>query len=672
MSKDVDRNKVFQTIKVRTSLKNDVSWIHKSKEPENERTDQAVEKKPVPVRQNSYVLSTAKLFESLDSPPRPPLQTTKFIASEGNSTNHANGEVIPPQKEAQPEGSTVETKHAIKSQVLTEELIENDEAQPASSTNENPEAVFSFRPADQPIDNAATENKEENADTAVAKSNVEDNEGAAEVSADVHVEKCIENDEAQPVSLTNENPEAVSPVQPAEQPVADTTEENKEKHADATVDQTNIEQNEVKISEDACVEVPVAETCAADGAEESKDNDEDPAALAVEQKPQEEPSTKTEPANATPLEEAGVESTVQPAEKSCEKCPPQPAAEEIVEAVEEVGSKSSLDKSVMINAALGEEEEGTLQDRVEPVPDLLIESVPESPTQPPAEIATEETCETGPPEQAAEETVEAATEVNVESSPETPAVIDAAEETAPLDIVEPVPDLVADTVSELSTQPAAETVVESVECKVESAALAEPVLEAKAEVVVVECEIQPADNTVVEQSVDLTPENAADPVVEQGVKDVVTPLRASDAEAVQDNLAHKAIELTDALDVQPPAAEAAPEPLKDPEQSQTEDTKPNQESDLTNTSEILQMPAEKPQSTQTLPKIRDGKAVCSFCDNTIDGNVKISFSELLVSCHPECLKCGDCAKALGDLLTPIYVHDQVILCDGCFVKTLKT
>ncbi|KAF1378727.1 hypothetical protein PFLUV_G00193520 [Perca fluviatilis] len=67
MSNDVNRHKVFQTTKVRTSLKNDSCWIKKAQEETEEqykaRTDHGVEIKPAPVRQNLYVLSTAKKFE---------------------------------------------------------------------------------------------------------------------------------------------------------------------------------------------------------------------------------------------------------------------------------------------------------------------------------------------------------------------------------------------------------------------------------------------------------------------------------------------------------------------------------------------------------------------------------------------------------------------------------
>ena len=35
------------------------------------------------------------------------------------------------------------------------------------------------------------------------------------------------------------------------------------------------------------------------------------------------------------------------------------------------------------------------------------------------------------------------------------------------------------------------------------------------------------------------------------------------------------------------------------------------------------------------------------------------------------LQCGACAKALGDLLTPMYLHDTLIHCGDCFKKALE-
>ncbi|XP_031713254.1 zinc finger protein 185 [Anarrhichthys ocellatus] len=465
MSKEVNRNTVFQTTRVRNALKNDGCWIHKSKQKQEEaRTDRAVETGPSSVT-HSYVLSTAKKFE--------------------DSSNQGNGEVIPPQEDAQPEGSTVETSDDAKPQAPTEEGIQKDEAHP-----------------EETVANTTAENK----------SNVEQNVRAADASAEVHVAEQIPNGEPQPVSSTEENPEALSPVEPVEQTVANTSPENKGEQTDKTVDQSNVEHNEAKDSVDAHMEDPVAETSV----------------------------------------------------------------------------------------------------------------VPEK----------------GLTEHAAEESVEAVAEVAVESSPETPDVTGAAGENAALQVsVDPVPDLVADTASESPTKAAAETAVKPEESTVEFAASAELVFRTGAEEVV-KCEVQPVENPVVEQSVEPTPERAADHVVELSMKDAVEPVTSSDAEAAQDTFSCRLIELSEALDVEPPTTETAPEPLKDPKPSHTEETKLNQHPDDTNTTK---------------------SNVCSFCETIMDGKVKIYLSEPAVTCHPDCLKCGVCAKALGDLMTAMFLHDQVVI-----------
>ncbi|XP_040907540.1 zinc finger protein 185 isoform X2 [Toxotes jaculatrix] len=608
MSKDVDRNQVFKTTRVRTALKNDGSWIHKSEQEKGEqnkpRTDHAVETMSTPVRQKSYVLSTAKKFESTDSPQSSSLEKTQPSPSEGDSANQANIEVIPLQKDAQPEVSTVETTDNTKPQAPTEELF-SGEAQPEKN-----------------VANTAAENKEESADTPVAQLNVEHGEKAVEVYADVHVE-------------------------PDEQPVANTAAENKGENADTTAEQSNEEHTEAKASADAHVEDPVLETSDVAGTEQSKDPAE------AELKPEEEPSIETEPTNATQLED------VQPAEGSCKKYPPEHAAEEIFEAVAVVVVESSSDTSDVIHSTPGEE--AALQNSVEQVPDLLVESVFESPTQCATETTTEEGCERCPPEQSSEETVEA--EVVVESSPETPAVNNATprDEASLQGTVESALD-----VSESPTQSAAETAVESVESKVEPAAPTESVFNIRAEVV--ECEVHPVDNTVVEQSVEPAPENAADHVIELSIEDALEPVPASEGGEVQ--FSDRAIELIDALDVEPSTPEAPPKPVEDTQQSHGEESKPNQ-SDDTNTTDMFQKPREEQQSTYTLKETRNGEAVCSFCDQIIDGNVKLTLSEPLVTCHADCLKCGVCAKILGDLTTPMFLHDQVIHCRGCFAKTLE-
>ncbi|XP_047199530.1 retinitis pigmentosa 1-like 1 protein [Hippoglossus stenolepis] len=439
----------------------------------------------------------------------------------------ANDEVVLPQEDAQPGGSTVETTDDTKPQEPTEEHIQNGEAQPENT-----------------VADLAEENKEGAADAPVDQSNAGDKESAAEVSADIHVQN-----EALTFSSTKENPEAVSPAEPAEQPVV--TAESKVEHADTTAEQSNGDPTQAKVSADAVVEDPVAETSGVAGTGEKKEPAEVPAD-AFEVKPQEETSVETEPANDVHLEGGTVESTEQAAEI------PQEDAGEVFEAVAAVVVESSHDTNDGIHAT--PEEEAPLQNSVEPIPDLLFESLAKS--------------------------------LNLHP------------------------------VSESLNQSAANTTVESEESKVEAAAPTEASLKTRAEEVP-ESEVQPVDDTA--------PEKAADPVqVESDITDAVEPVAASEGGALQSVLPDGGIELTDALDVEPPTTEAAPEPepVDDPEQSHSEEAEPNQ-SDDTNTTDVFQKPREEQQSKYTL-------------------------------------KCGVCAKGLGELLMPMFLRDQLVQCDGCF------
>ncbi|KAM4544705.1 uncharacterized protein PAE49_017543 [Odontesthes bonariensis] len=473
MSKDVDRNLVLRNIRVRHAVKNDGSWIHKSKD---ERTVHEVESKPSPTRQKSYVLLTARRFD--------------------NSANEANGDDNPAQKDGQPERSTAETKDDTKPQEPTEPLIQDCETQPKQSfTGTNPE------------------NKEGDGEAAAAaaaaavKSDVDHSERAADVSADVL------DEHVQLVSSAKKDPDAVSHVEPAEQPLTDATADDKEEHADTPTEPSNVD-HEVEVSTYTNVENSLPSTA------ESKGTVEVPAAAEVEPKPQ-------EPACATRLEDAG------------------------------------------------------------------------------ADILTDESLEEFPPQQAKEEIV----------------------------------------------------------------ASAEPVLESRTEEVA-ECEAQSTDNAAVEQSVEPSAEVESGHTVELNIEDAVKPVLASNAEAVQDNFNYEAINLTDALDVEVPAAEAVPKPVEDAAQSLPEEPKLNQQCEE-NTPEVIQKPAAEQNITEILYKSGDDSGACCFCHQIIDGNVRITLSEPPVNCHQECLKCGVCAKVLGDLLTSIYLHDNVIRCDSCFLKTLN-
>ncbi|KAG7223265.1 hypothetical protein INR49_015621 [Caranx melampygus] len=305
-------------------------------------------------------------------------------------------------------------------------------------------------------------------------------------------------------------------------------------------------------------------------------------------------------------------------EEGCEKCPPEQNTEETVEAVAEAVVESSPDMNDVIQTT--PKKEAFLQNKNEPNPELVVESESKPPTTECApEAAPEGHCEKCPPEQNTEETAEAV----VQSSPEIPAVNNAtpSDKAALHGTVEPV----YDASSKSPPQPAVETEVKCVEPKAEIKAPAE----ARAEEAV-ECQVQPVNDTVFEKSTEPAPENSSAGMTESSNEDVREPAPEAD------ELCDRAIELTDALDVEPPKTEA-PEPVKDPKQSHPEEPKVNQANNTNN----------------------DGKPICSFCDQVIDGNTKISLSEPLVTCHADCLKCGACAKVLGDLLTPMFLHDQV-------------
>nr|XP_020454568.1 sciellin-like [Monopterus albus] len=261
---------------------------------------------------------------------------------------------------------------------------------------------------------------------------------------------------------------------------------------------------------------------------------------------------------------------------------------------------------------------------------------------------------TAQPAQAKEETVKAVAKVVVESSPKTPVIITVTpkRKTTLQHNVYPA------TVPKSPIRSAAESAVRSRESKNISAAPADPRPKTRAE------KIQPINNNVVKPSVAPKPKNAADRMMELRVKN------SSEAGADRDKLPGQAIELTDALDVESPTVTAVPKSVEDPKQSHSEESKWKQY-DNWNSNDKFQRPRDVLRSTHTLKQTRDGKAVCSYCDKIIDGNTKITLSDPLVLCHPDCLKCGICAKDLGNLLTPMFLHDHLIICYGCFRKAVK-
>ncbi|XP_042076763.1 zinc finger protein 185 isoform X2 [Haplochromis burtoni] len=255
-------------------------------------------------------------------------------------------------------------------------------------------------------------------------------------------------------------------------------------------------------------------------------------------------------------------------------------------------------------------------------------------------------------------------EASLQGGVETPAVSDATpeEETA----LQNSTISVTDTLPAPSSQSDADT-AKGVEFKVECAPPSEPVFKSGTE----EAVEREDEGTVVEQSFDPTPKTAADCDKELNIEDALDQVAASDAEGVLDNTEHAAIRLTDASAVETAKAEAVPKPVEDPRQPHSEDFKPNQKCDDSHISDVSQKPAEDVNSTKTLNKPIHGKSPCYFCNQIINGNVKIMFSEPSINCHPDCLKCGVCARALGDMLTPMFLKDQVIQCGVCFSEAVK-
>lgn len=637
---------MFRTTRVRTTLKNDASWILKPKDEEEEQDKAGTNhtERSRSSRQNSYVLSAARKFGAIDSSVSSSLQKTEVTPSEGP-------------------------------QATTEAPRLNADAHSEKNVGIG----------------------KENGEAAVDKPSVEQSDGSAGATADVPVE-----DSTQSVSLIEKIIEAVSPVEPPEQPLSNTTSEKLEEHADAPADPSNTDNSEVNVAGAANVEnvdnpsgeiPPVDETVETNGT-----------------------TGITAAPSETAVEEVGPETSAQPEVESC--APAEQAAEEIVAASPEVTVESSTETiDVKMTASA---EQTSVETSVESVPDI-VQSVTEAPSEPASEITAEDSSSQAEAEvKGTEEIVAAAAEIVVESLPET---TQEEEEAAPHNTVQTVPDIVSKTSALPDAETPAENInvedpaqagteetveaaaeagvdssrvisavdettqeedaashnavteppdaaadVESVECKDESAAQEEPVLKATT-VEVVQYEVHSFENTTVEESIDPKPESEA--AVELNINDALEPVVVPDVEAVQENVGEQVIKLTDALDVEIPENKTVPEPVEEPKPAISEELQPSQQCNGTETSEEVQKPAEELMQTTTQKTYRHIHGICSFCDQKINGTVKISLSDPLVECHPECLKCGICALDLGDLIKPMFLRGQMIQCGSCATQALR-
>ncbi|XP_043997392.1 zinc finger protein 185 isoform X2 [Gambusia affinis] len=438
---------------------------------------------------------------------------------------------------------------------------------------------------------------------------------------------------------TTRNTKRLSPSKQAQeqQPVINTNNEKKEVDLNAPAGKSNVEQNggDVKVSADVNNEEQIQPVSSGNG---NTDAAEPPPAHKTAEVKEQNPdtdyqvsrdlgvksgTTDTAEIPATPpealtktdtssLEDGGETVSMQTTEGSREKS--LLPAEEIVPAASPF--------IVKVKTATPDED---IPPQASVEPNVLFKSVSKSPAQPGNETPSEASCEKHPPEQADNETVEA----EVEPEVETPNVDNATprEEAPPLNSVQPV----------ACTLPGSHD------------------------------EIQAADNIVVEQSVE---PSFLDEVhsMDLNIEDTLKPIPSADPEAVQDSSDYRPINLTDALYAEAPQKECVP---KTEAQEQPHQEEPNPQPDDARVSKGLQKPAEELNSTQD-PKISsDGTPFCSYCNKIIDGNVKITLSKPPMVCHEECLKCGVCAKALGEMPIAMFLLGNVIHCGDCFAKALN-
>ncbi|KAF7205928.1 zinc finger protein 185 isoform X1 [Nothobranchius furzeri] len=612
MSEEVDRKGVLKNIKVQTSVKNDCSWIKSG----NNQLDPVIQKektKPVPAKKSQLVLQATKKFESENTAPSLPAQKTSRFPNKGDSANQ--GKFNPVSKDAPSKESQVETKEDIKLQSTTEQLVQNYKAQ-----------------EDKLVPNRG--HKEVEANVLVDKPGVNVNEKVGEV-----VKK---EDQTQPDALGKQNNDVVSPVKQEEPSPANKTAEVKE-HVDAPTELSNMNNTEDKSSADAEVESCVTKASAEGGTSANLVPATVPAVTQVEPKPKVEPLTKTEPAKNEIVKDASVE--VSSTKGSSEKCP---SAES--NKVSAPFKPKLLPETSDLAAEAGKH--ASLHARVDSAPP--VKSVSSSLAKPSKDSPTESSCENHPAEQ--DENKVLVIGVVLES----PAVVNAAptQEASPLISVQPLSIT-------LPESPAAESSFRSAVCEVNAAAPAEPAPKTRTEEVV-EHKVRSVDFNSPEDSITPPLEDAFDHVMVLDIKDAFELEPAADT---REDLVNKlVVDPTDALDFDAASNESTKP--KDSEQTLPEEQK--RKIDDTNVRNHLKKPAGEICNRETPKKdsIRSCESTCYYCNTTIDGKVRIIVNEPAIVCHEECLKCGVCAKVLGDLLTAMFQHKHLIHCKDCFTKAV--
>ncbi|XP_077141539.1 zinc finger protein 185 isoform X12 [Ranitomeya variabilis] len=68
------------------------------------------------------------------------------------------------------------------------------------------------------------------------------------------------------------------------------------------------------------------------------------------------------------------------------------------------------------------------------------------------------------------------------------------------------------------------------------------------------------------------------------------------------------------------------------------------------------------------PPERSGEGPCTYCGREIKDCPKIILEHLNIHCHEYCFKCGICHKPMGDLIDSLFIHRDVVHCEGCYEK----
>ncbi|KAM9833862.1 zinc finger protein 185 isoform X1 [Syngnathus typhle] len=60
---------------------------------------------------------------------------------------------------------------------------------------------------------------------------------------------------------------------------------------------------------------------------------------------------------------------------------------------------------------------------------------------------------------------------------------------------------------------------------------------------------------------------------------------------------------------------------------------------------------------------------CTYCGQLVGSDAKITIEHLNIDCHPHCFKCASCWKPMGDLIDNMFLHGGKVHCESCYAAT---